>query len=211
MIAAFPPVRFGDDFNMVGPIEAAAAVMTSLKLGGEHKGVKRAYRMIYIALSKGALVAFIHWEGTAEYYRVPPTHWRLKPMGLMLPRLAPRVIYPVDGVPENLVGGALFFDGNRLADWLQRKSNEAGANETDKAALPVSSIAPPISAAELAKWFAEFSVTHDTSRMDIDRKILLAARARFPDRAVSRPRIRALFPPGRKRGPKGLRSDLTAQ
>jgi len=59
---------------------------------------------------------------------------------------------------------------------------------------------PPLSEAELQKWWASKSKVRDSLTKD---ELLTLARAKFPDKHISRERVRDLAG-ARKRGPKGI-------
>ena len=66
---------------------------------------------------------------------------------------------------------------------------------------------PPISQSELAKWWHSKADARDFLSQD---ELVTLVRAKYPDKAISRDRVRELIGT-RKRGPKPIRGDLSAK
>lgn len=109
----YPLCRFGDEFATIDSVSAMRRTTEALGLPVDSS---RPRLKLHAALIAGALQAYIHRMGTSDFHRIPLQHWRARPRSAA--RLAPYVIWPVDTVPEFLVGGALAFRENEFAEWL---------------------------------------------------------------------------------------------
>lgn len=89
--------------------------------------------------------------------------------------------------------GADNFDGRSVTE---AEPTNIQSNETANAM-------PPISQAELQKWWTSKSEVRDLLTQD---ELITLVRAKHPDKAISRDRVRELIG-ARKRGPKPLRGE----
>ena len=109
----YPLCRFGDEFTTVDVVSALRRTTGTL---GDHPDSSRPRLKLHAALVAGVLQAYIHREGSSDFHRIPLQHWHARPRNAA--RLAPKVNWPVDTVPEPLVGGALVFREDDLSSWL---------------------------------------------------------------------------------------------
>lgn len=89
------------------------------------------------------------------------------------------------------------------ADTYANPQLEIEDNQTSEAGA----VMPPISQSELAKWWESKSDVRDYLSQE---ELLTLVRAKYPDKAISRDRVRELIGT-RKRGPKPIRGDLSAK